>query len=90
MQSEVRFNEKVPEKVWEALSGEGLGGFGAEPGQVQQGSDADTRSYLGGDVLVVSGRLRWWFLVVCLWCFPARHENLIPSAFSGLVAPCTR
>ena len=44
--------ERVPEKVWEALvqnqvrfnrgsgeaSGEGLGGFGAEPGQVQQGS----------------------------------------------------
>ena len=40
----VRFNEvpekvpKVLEKVWEANSGEGLGGFGAEPGQVQQGS----------------------------------------------------
>ena len=33
----VRFNEvleKVPEKVW----GQGLGGFGAEPAQVQQGS----------------------------------------------------
>ena len=48
--SRVRFNEvpekvpKVPEKVWEALvhsgegSGEGLGGFGVEPGQVQQPS----------------------------------------------------
>ena len=46
-----RVPEKVPEKVWEALvqapgqvqrgsgecSGEGLGGFGAERGQVQQG-----------------------------------------------------
>ena len=31
--SQVRFN-RVPEKV----PGEGLGGFGAEPGQVQQGS----------------------------------------------------
>ena len=53
MQSQVGFNrvpKKVPEKVWEALvqsqvringfredSGEGLGGFGAEPGQAQQG-----------------------------------------------------
>ena len=49
VQSQVRFNrvpEKVPVKVWEALvqsqgrfnrgSGEGLGGFGAEPGWVQQ------------------------------------------------------
>ena len=51
----VRFNrvpEKFPKKVWEALvqpgrfnrvlekvPGEGLGGFGAEPGQVQQGSE---------------------------------------------------
>ena len=38
----VRFNEvpekvpKVPEQVWEG----GLGGFGAEPAQVQQGSGA--------------------------------------------------
>ena len=50
-------------------------------------------SYLGGVVLVVSGRLRWWSLVVCLWCFPARHQNLISSMFSWLVAhvaPCTR
>jgi len=54
VQSQVRFNrvsEKVPEKVWEALvqsqlrfnssregSREGVGGFGAEPGKVQQGS----------------------------------------------------
>ena len=54
VKSQVRFNrvpEKVPEKVWEALvqpgrfnrvlekvPGEGVGGFGAEPGQVQQGS----------------------------------------------------
>ena len=54
VQSQVRFNrvsEKVPEKVWEALVqpvwfnkvpekvlGEGLGGFDAEPSQVQQGS----------------------------------------------------
>ena len=49
VQSQVRFN-RVPEKVWEALvqsqsgegseegSGEGLGGFVAKPGQVQQGS----------------------------------------------------
>ena len=49
VQSQVRFN-RVPEKVWEALvqsqsgegseegSGEGLGGFGAKPGQVHQGS----------------------------------------------------
>jgi len=47
----VRFNrvlKKVPERVWEALvqsqvrfnkkGSRGLGGFGAEPGQVQQGS----------------------------------------------------
>jgi len=41
-------------------------------------------------VLVVSWRRRvggvgavgWWSLVVCLWCFPARHENLISSVFS--------
>ena len=37
-----RVPEKIPEKVWKASvqseqgSGEGLGGFGAEPGQVQQ------------------------------------------------------
>jgi len=44
--SQVRFNrvsEKVPEKVWEALVPEKVPekvweGFGAEPGQVQQGS----------------------------------------------------
>jgi hypothetical protein len=41
--------EKIPENIWMVLvqsqvrfnripSGEGLGGFGAEPGQVQQGS----------------------------------------------------
>ena len=52
---------KVPEKVWEALvqsqvrfnsseegSGEGLGGFGAEPGQVQQGSEEGSGEGLGG------------------------------------------
>ena len=46
--SEEKVPEKIPEKVWEALVqpgqvqqgfGEGLGGFGAEPGQVQQGSE---------------------------------------------------
>ena len=42
----VRFNQvpekvpKVPEKVWE---GGGLGSFGAEPGQVQQGSGEGSR-----------------------------------------------
>ena len=43
MQSQVRFNrvpEKVPEKV--------LGGFGAEPGQVQQGSGEGSGEGLGG------------------------------------------
>ena len=59
-----RVPEKVPEKVWEALaqsqvrlvqqgsgegSGEGLGGFGAEPGQVQQGS-GEGSGHLGGQV----------------------------------------
>ena len=51
MQSQVRFNrvsEKVPVKVWEVLvrfnrvpkkvPENVSGGFGAEPGQVQQGS----------------------------------------------------
>ena len=45
VQSQVRFNrvlEKVPEEVWEALVQSQVpekvpGGFGAEPGQVQQG-----------------------------------------------------
>ena len=43
MQSQVRFNrvlEKVPEKV--------PGGFGAEPGQVQQGFGEGSREGLGG------------------------------------------
>ena len=46
MQSQVSFkqvSEKVPEKVWEALvqpGQEGLGGFGAEPGQVQYGESS--------------------------------------------------
>ena len=35
MQSRVRFN-RVAVTVWEAFYGEGLGGFGAEPDQVQQ------------------------------------------------------
>ena len=43
VQSQVRFNkvpervpEKVPEKAWGSGEGEGLGGFGAEPGQAQR------------------------------------------------------
>ena len=62
MQSQVRFNrvpEKVPEKVWEALSGEGLGGFGAVgegsgglealvQSQVQQRSREGSREGVGG------------------------------------------
>ena len=57
-----RVPKKVPEKVWEALvqgqvkfnkaseegSGEGLGGFGAEPGQGQQGSGEGSGEGLGG------------------------------------------
>ena len=43
MQSQVRFN-RVPEKV-PAL---GLGGFDAEPGQVQQGSGEGSGEDLGG------------------------------------------
>ena len=50
----VRFNrvpEKV-EKVWEQGSGEGwegqVGSFGAEPGQVQQGSGEGSGEGLGG------------------------------------------
>ena len=39
MQSQVRFN-RVPEKV--------RGGFGAEPGQVQQGSGEGSGEGLGG------------------------------------------
>ena len=44
VQSQVRFNrvpEKVPEKVLP-------GGFGAEPGQVQQGSGEGSGEGLGG------------------------------------------
>ena len=47
VQSQVRFNrvpEKVPEKVEEKVPG----GFGAEPGQVQQGSGEGSREGLGG------------------------------------------
>ena len=47
MQSQVRFNrvlEKVPEKVPEKV----LGGFGAERGQVQQGSGEGSEKGLGG------------------------------------------
>ena len=43
VQSQVRFNrvpEKVPQKVWEA--------FGAEPGQVQQGSGEGSGEGVGG------------------------------------------
>ena len=57
-QSQVRFNrvpEKVPEKVWEALvqsqdtvPEKVLGGFGAEPGEVQQGSGEGSGEGLGG------------------------------------------
>jgi len=43
VESEVRFN-RVPKKVPEKL----LGGFGAEPGQVQQGSGEGSREGLGG------------------------------------------
>ena len=61
VQSQVRFNrvpEKVPEKVWEALvqsqvrfnrvPKKVLRVFGAEPGQVQQGSGEDSGEGLGG------------------------------------------
>ena len=51
VQSQVRFNrvpEKVPEKVLEKVSEEGLGGFGAELGQVQQGSGEGSGENLGG------------------------------------------
>ena len=62
MQSQVKFNrvpEKVPQKVWEALvqsqvrfnkvqPGEGLGDFGAEPGQVQQRVGEGSGEGLGG------------------------------------------
>ena len=59
VQSQVKFN-RVPEKVPGSLgakrsqvqqgsgSGEGLGGFGAEPGQVQQGSGEGSGDGLGG------------------------------------------
>ena len=60
VQSQVRFN-RVPEKVTEKVPecsgegsgcreglGEGLGGFGAEPGQVQQGSGEGSGEGLGG------------------------------------------
>ena len=55
VQSQVRFN-RVPEKVPESqvqqgsgkVSGEGLGGFGAEPGQVQQRSGESSGEGLGG------------------------------------------
>ena len=43
MQSQVRFN-RVPEKVLEKVPG----GFGAEPGQVQQGSGEGSGEGLGG------------------------------------------
>jgi len=47
VQSRVRFNrvlEKVPEKVPEKV----LGGFGAEPSQVQQASEEGSEKGLGG------------------------------------------
>jgi len=51
----VRFNgvpekvsEKVPEKVLEKVPEKVPGGFGAEPGQVQQGSGQGSREGLGG------------------------------------------
>ena len=47
VQSQVRFN-RVPEKVLEKVSEEGLGGFGAELGQVQQGSGEGSGENLGG------------------------------------------
>ena len=43
VQSQVRFN-RVPEKVPEKVPG----GFGAEPGQVQQGSGEGSGEGLGG------------------------------------------
>ena len=69
MQSQVRLNrvlEKVPEKVWEALlgqvqqgSGEGSGkvleGFGAEPGQVQQGPEEGSGGAEPGQIQQGSG-----------------------------------
>ena len=42
----VRFNE-VPKKV-PRVPGEGLGGFGAEPGHIQQGSREGSGEGLGG------------------------------------------
>ena len=61
VQSQARFitvPEKVPEKVWEALVQSRVrfnkapkkvpGGFGAEPGQVQQGSEDGSGDGLGG------------------------------------------
>ena len=56
MQSYVRFNrvpEKAPEKVSEKVPGEGLGGFGAEPGQVQQRSREGSGEVLGGSEIEV-------------------------------------
>ena len=50
VQNQVRFN-RVPEKV----PGEGLGGFGAEPGQVQQGSGEGLGALVQSQVQVQQG-----------------------------------
>ena len=47
VQSQVRFN-RSPEKVLEKFPEKVPGGFGAEPGQVQQGSGEGSGEGLGG------------------------------------------
>ena len=64
-----RFRRKVPEQVPENVpekgSGEGLGGFGAKPSQVQQGSGEGS----GGR----SGTKSWKIDYFCCWGY---HRNL--------------
>ena len=59
MQRQVRFN-RVPEKVPEQVP-EKLGGFGAEPGQVQQGSGEGSRRRFQEALLQIQVRFNGFF-----------------------------
>ena len=92
VQSHVRFNrvsDKVPEvggalegKFWRG-AGEGLGGFGAEPGHVQQGSGEGSGEGLGGFVAepghVQQGSEKVWEALVQ----PQVRFNRVPSGESS-------
>ena len=83
----VRFNEvpekvpKVQEKVWEALPEKVPGGFGAEPGQVQQGSGEGSGGVRGfrrslQDALVVRFNMVQWV--------PEKVAEKVPEKVLGI------